>query len=119
MNAPSLTTLLAGLLLGGASLAQTASPVAPAPAASTPAALPATDNPPPASKVPEPQVLHVDTEDDHIRIEEVRVRGQTQRLTVHPKIPGMPAYDIVPPQGGKLPQDDKTAGQRVWLKLGF
>ena len=36
MNAPSLTTLLAGLLLGGASLAQTASPVAPAPAASTP-----------------------------------------------------------------------------------
>lgn len=117
MNAPSLTTLLAGLLLGGASLAQTAGPTAPAVSAS--AALPAVDTPAPASKVPEPQVLHVDTEDEHIRIEEVRVRGQTQRLTVHPKIPGMPAYDIVPPQGGKLPQDDKAAGQRVWLKLDF
>ena len=48
-----------------------------------------------------------------------QIQGETQRITVHPKIPGLPAYDIVPPQGGKLPQDDKSAGQRVWLKLDF
>ena len=119
MNALFLPPLLAGLLIGSASLAQTAPAAASAPAAAELPALPVTDTPAPASKVPEPQVLHVVTEDDNVRIEELRVRGLTQRITVHPKIPGLPAYDIVPPQGGKLPQDDKSAGQRVWLKLDF
>jgi hypothetical protein len=64
-------------------------------------------------------VLHEVTEDDHVRIDETRVRGQTQRLTVQPKIKGMPAYDIVPPEPGRAPAQDGKAGKRVLFTLGF
>ncbi len=106
-----LACLLPCLLLGTASQAQTVLPSLPVLAPTEAAA--------PASKVPEPQVLRQVVEDDQIRIEELRVRGQTQRITVQPKIPGMPAYEIVPPSGGKAPAQDPKAGQRVWLNLNF
>lgn len=73
----------------------------------------------PAARVPEPQVLHQVTEDDKVRIEELRVRGQTRRLTVKPKIPGMDAYEIAVPEPGRAPGDDPKAGQRVWFSLSF
>jgi hypothetical protein len=76
-----------------------------------------TANSPQPAQPAEPQVLHQVNEDEHVRIEELRVRGQTQRLTVQPKIAGMPAYEIVPPSPGKAPSQDPKAGQRVWLSL--
>lgn len=73
----------------------------------------------PATSVPEPQVLHQVTEDDNVRIEELRVRGQTKRLTVKPKIRGVEPYEIATPEPGRAPGDDPKAGQRVWLSLTF
>ena len=76
--------------------------------------------PPVDSPVPgEPQVIQQITEDEQVRIEELRVRGQTRRLTVQPKIKGMPAYEIVPPEPGRAPAQDPKAGQRVWFSLSF
>jgi hypothetical protein len=74
----------------------------------------------PAQRTPaEPQVLNQVTEDDNVRIEELRVRGQTRRLTVKPKIPGMNAYEIAAPEPGRAPGDDPKAGQRVWWSITF
>ena len=102
-------------LLAGAAAAQTASPATPSP---TPVMAPTAANSASGPTLPpEPQVLHQVSEDDHVRIEELRVRGQTQRITVQPKIPGMPAYEVVPPTPGKPPSQDPKAGQRVWLTL--
>lgn len=75
--------------------------------------------PAPAPRTPEPQVLHQVTEDDNVRIEELRVRGQTKRLTVKPKIRGVEPYEIATPEPGRAPGDDPKAGQRVWLSLTF
>lgn len=69
--------------------------------------------------VPEPQVLQQVTEDDKVRIEELRVRGQTKRLTVQPKIRGVGPYEIAAPEPGRAPADDPKAGQRVWLSITF
>lgn len=67
----------------------------------------------------EPQVIDRVTEDAHVRIEELRVRGQTRKLTVQPKIKGMPPYEIVPPKPGEDPAHDPQAGQRVWFSRTF
>lgn len=75
--------------------------------------------PPTASRAPEPQVIHQVTEDDQVRIEELRVRGQTRRLSVQPKIRGVAPYDIAVPEPGRAPDDDPKAGKRVWLSLTF
>ncbi len=59
-------------------------------------------------------------EDDHVRIDELRVRGQTQRLSVQNKDSVAPGYDILPPTGGHDPSKSKdAAGQRVWPVLTF
>jgi hypothetical protein len=67
----------------------------------------------------EPQVLRSVAEDDQVRIEELRVRGQTKRLTVKPKIKGMDSYEITPPEPGRAPAEDPKAGQRVWWSFTF
>jgi hypothetical protein len=60
------------------------------------------------------------SEDDHVRIEELRVRGQTQRLSVQNKDSALPGYDILPPTGGHDPSKGRdAAGQRVWPVLAF
>jgi len=63
------------------------------------------------------------SEDDHVRVDELRVRGQTQRLTVQPKgAPGASArpYEILTPPGGQDPSNHRDAtGQRVWPVLSF
>jgi hypothetical protein len=65
--------------------------------------------------VPEPNVQRLVTEDDQVRIEELRVRGQTQSITVKSKIPGVAPYQIVPASGARDPsQPGGAAGQRVW-----
>jgi hypothetical protein len=100
-------TAFACLCASALSLAATATPEAPAVAAS------ATGSP------AEPQVLKEVAEDEHVRIEELRVRGQTKRLTVQPKIKGMSAYEIVPPEPGRDPAQDPKAGKRVLFTIGF
>ena len=68
----------------------------------------------------EPGVQRAVIEDDRVRIEELRVRGQVRRLVVQPKVEGVRAYEIEPPDPGR----DTTAarggsGQRVWRVFGF
>ena len=56
-------------------------------------------------------------EDDNTRIEELRVRGETQRIVVKSKVGGAPAYEIVPPNAGRSVAG--ASGQRVWHLLSF
>jgi hypothetical protein len=64
-------------------------------------------------------------EDGGSRIDEVRVGGQTQSITVQPKVEGVPAYEIQP--GSMIrgrPRDareglDNSGGQRSWNVLRF
>ena len=59
-------------------------------------------------------------EDDAVRIEEVRQRGQVRRITVQNKAAGTLPYEILVGAGGRDPSQDKSgAGQRVWSLLRF
>jgi len=71
---------------------------------------------------PEPQVQTTVIEDDATRIEELKVRGQTQRITVQPK--GMKGYEIIPANQGRDMSDSAgsqrgAAGKRVWRIITF
>ncbi len=71
----------------------------------------------------EPNVQHIVVEDDATRIDELRVRGQTQRITVTPKAGGA-SYDIIPANGLRDLSDSAAnrsgaAGKRVWRVLNF
>lgn len=64
------------------------------------------------------------TEDDHVRIAEQRVRGQTQRIVVQPKTAAgaasAPAYEVLPAPGGQDSSQAKdSTGRRVWPVLSF
>jgi hypothetical protein len=75
---------------------------------------------PPAAGLAEPKVVNYSAEDDQVRIEEQRVRGQLKRTTVSPKAEGAAPYDVLPPAGGQDPSISRdTAGQRVWTVLTF
>ena len=68
----------------------------------------------------EPVVKQTVIEDDQVRIEELRVRGQLQRITVSPKASGVQPYQIVPPEGRDLSQQSKgISGQRMWQFFSF
>lgn len=68
----------------------------------------------------EPVVQRVVTEDDGVRIEELRVRGQVQRIVVQSKLGHARPYEILPAgQGRDLSQDKRAIGQRVWSVLSF
>jgi hypothetical protein len=94
-------------------------------AAAAQAAQPATPEPEPAAapRGGEPKVERIVTEDDGVRIEELRVRGQTQRIVVHSKLGSRTRpYEILPANGGRdLSQDQGKGaiGQRVWHILSF
>ncbi len=58
-------------------------------------------------------------EDDRVRIEETRVRGQVQRVTVRSKLTGQD-YEIIVGPGGRDPsQKSDAAGQRAWSVFRF
>ena len=72
----------------------------------------------------EPKVETLIIEDDGARIDELRVRGQTQRIVVKPKRGGKVAYEIITGDGSRdLSSGANTsrgaAGQRVWHVLSF
>lgn len=69
------------------------------------------------------KIEHIRVEDDANRIEEVRVGGQTQSVTVQPKS-GAPAYEMPPDDGARSRPGDSREGfserkQRRWNVLGF
>jgi hypothetical protein len=72
----------------------------------------------------EPAVQRSVFEDDGSRIEELRVRGQTRRINVLPKVGPRAGYEIIvgdglrePPAGGNA--DKGAIGQRVWHVFSF
>jgi hypothetical protein len=68
----------------------------------------------------EPALQRLVSEDDQVRISELRVRGQTQSISVENKVGSAPTYQITPAAGGSDPSSAKgTAGQRVWTVLSF
>ncbi len=72
---------------------------------------------------PEPNVQRTVVQDDGARIEELRVRGQVQRIVVKPK--NAAEYEVVPAAGGRDPSQNRAnqqagaGGQRVWNLLKF
>lgn len=105
--AAALVALAAALPLA----AQTAAPPSPPPGAAA------------DTGTPEPRVQHLTIEDEGARIEELRVRGQTQRIVVKPR--GAAAYEVLPAQPGRDAGSgpaggrDAAAGRRVWPMLSF
>jgi hypothetical protein len=72
----------------------------------------------------EPRVQHIVVEDEGSRIEELRVRGAPQRITVHPKVGTTKGYEILVGDGSRdLGEGVNTsrgaAGKRVWNVLSF
>ena len=88
---------------------------------------PAADAPAPAQRGGEPAVQRTVIEDDGSRIEELRVRGQTRRIVVQPKVGPKAGYEILtgdglrepPAGGGNASASQGATGQRVWHVLSF
>lgn len=59
-------------------------------------------------------------EDRGARVDELRVRGQTQRIVVQPKIASAPAYEIGTSTDGRdISQDRRSEGRSLWRLLTF
>ncbi len=79
-----------------------------------------------ADPPPEPKVERSVAEDDQVRIEELKVRGETKKVTVRNKKTKAPDYEIVVNDAGResaggtgtgLPKSG--SGTRVWRILNF
>ncbi|MFT3954908.1 MAG: hypothetical protein QM722_11135 [Piscinibacter sp.] len=78
----------------------------------------------PAAPSAEPRVQQIVIEDEGSRIEELRVRGATQRITVKPKVGTTQGYEIIVGDGSRDLSDGVNtsrgaAGKRVWHLLSF
>ena len=77
--------------------------------------------PAPAKAAVEPRIERIRVEDNSVRIDEVRVGGQTQAITVQPK--NMPSYELGTHSSNRNPATDSSdSGQtssRGWKVLGF
>lgn len=98
-------TSLAALLLSGTVFAQTPAP------ASSPASLPGI-----SPSTDEPKVEQLRTSDSAVAIDELRVRGEMQKVTVKPK--NAPEYEIAPQSAAKR-ADDRSQGVRTWRIFSF
>ena len=72
----------------------------------------------------EPEVRRYSAEDQHVKIDELRVRGVTQRAVVTPKgadgEAGRPYQVLMAPGGHDTSGEHRDAsGQRVWTVLTF
>jgi hypothetical protein len=72
----------------------------------------------------EPNVRQTVLEDDGSRIEETRIRGNTQRIVVKPKVGTQKSYEIITSDGSRDLSDGVNtsrgaAGKRVWQVLSF
>ncbi len=80
--------------------------------------------PTPAKNPPEQRIEQIRTEDQGTRIDELRVGGQTQSITVTPKASSMPGYEIQPTEGTRARPTQRegaesSSGPRVWNVLKF
>lgn len=105
--------------LTAASLCSAQTPAVPASGAQAPQAVQVA----PASRADQ-VIQKIRIEDAGSRIDEVRVGGQTQSITVQPKTGvNVPAYEIKPSDSsrGAAPSsaNGDTAGSRVWNVLKF
>lgn len=80
-----------------------------------------TPAPAPGKAPVEPRIERIRVEDSSVRIDEVRVGGQTQAITVQPK--NMPSYELGTHSSNRNPATDNSdSGQtssRGWKVLGF
>jgi hypothetical protein len=114
----------AGAVLSPFARAADAPPPLPAAPPASPSALPLdAEDPTPRKAVSEPAIKRTVIEDRSARIEELRVRGQLQKVTVSPK-GGVPGYEVLLGDGAHVIGDDPgtsrgSAGKRVWNVLRF
>ena len=96
--------------------------------ATAPESVPATPRveaaPPATSGRPDKAVQRIRIEDAGTRIDEVRVGGETQSITVQPKAGNkVPSYEVKPADSskGSAPStpSNETVGPRVWNVLKF
>jgi len=138
MNALSrvCAVLVSLLILDGAAAAEALdapprlAPPASAPVAALPASSASTSSTtvrvdvPAADQPREPVVQRTVIDDGRAMIEELRVRGQLVKVTVHPK-DGAPSYDILVGDGSReLSTEGRNnsrgaTGKRVWQVLSF
>lgn len=117
----ALATVVAALPFTAAHAAETA-PSAPPPVSASSAPLPDETAPVPV-KGGEPAVKRTVIEDKTAKIEELRVRGNLQKVVVTPK-GGAPGYEVLTSDGYHPTADDPgtshgSAGKRVWSVLRF
>jgi len=117
----ALATVVAGLPFAAARAAE-AAPSAPPPAVAASAPL-ADETAPVPMKGGEPAVQRTVIEDKGAKIEELRVRGNLQRIVVTPRGPA-PGYEVLTSDGYHPTADDPgtsrgSAGKRVWSVLRF
>ena len=89
-----------------------------------PASKPADPAPTEARRDGEPVVKRTVIEDEGARIEELRVRGEAQRIVVTPKVGIRKSYEIMTGEGARDAFDGtggarSSAGKRVWNVLQF
>ena len=110
-----LVAALAALPLAAA-VAQTPMPAQNAASAGVPEAKPA------APGRSDKKIQRIRTEDAGTRIDELRVGGETEKITVQPKTGGA-AYEVKPADGARGTAPDSTSndtnGSRVWNVLKF
>ena len=111
--------LLASICL--AALTSAGAQTSPVESKATPTAAVATA---PAERQTDRKIERIHIEDAGSRIDELRVGGETQSITVAPK-GGMPAYEVIPATGnrglatGERGGAGASGGTRVWKVLGF
>lgn len=76
---------------------------------------------PAGASLPEPKVERHVSEDDQVRVEELRVRGESQRIVVKLKGSAGREYDIVPSTGAADPSQrlKSPAGSALWRVFSF
>lgn len=68
----------------------------------------------------EPKVQRNVDEDESVRVEELRVRGMTRRVTVQSKVQGAPTYEIRSGGDGRdHSQDQRAEGRSQWQLFSF
>ncbi|WP_295956391.1 hypothetical protein [Rhodoferax sp.] len=70
------------------------------------------------------RIQHIEVQDADVRINELRVGGETQTITVKPTN-GLPAYEVIPANGARNRTIDGrdggqgSVGSRVWKLFNF
>ena len=88
--------------------------------AQSPAAAPAAATAGASTRTAEPKVQRTHSEDSHVSIDELRVRGLNRRVVVQSKLPGAPAYEIGTDNDARdSSQDRRGEGRSSWRLFSF